>query len=259
MSDRCRGTRTAALLLAWSAFAASVAAQPPTAPRARRAPADPARAAKPVDADQTAAADRALRRKLTQERIGRVTFTAENGAYLDVLKLVRTATNVPLLVTAPARKVIAAEGLVFVGELRAPIRVPDFLDLLTDASDQLIWTVRDGVVQVTTRNDAASRSRRMRLYDVRALTFARTEFVPPRIGGIPSGRDPGPRAGGEADEKVSALEPDELIEMVRAATGPERWDDDGATLEYLESGYLMVHAPQKLHQQVARLLRRLPQ
>lgn len=94
-------------------------------------------------------------------------------------------------------------------------------------------------------------------HDVRDLLFATTEFLPPKIGGLPTGDGDGggARTGGEADEKVRVYEPDLLVENVKAGTAPDYWDaEGGGSIEATDSGYLIVRASPEMQRQVARFL-----
>ncbi len=196
--------------------------------------------------------DDALRQRLRVQTIGRIAFTAEAGAFGDVLRFLRAATGVPIVVSSEARRIIAEERLVLELEVRAPLAVASFLDLVVAGSDGLAWTVRNGVVEIGSKAAAAG-GKALRLHDVRDLVFARTEFLPPIIGGLPNG-DGTRRGGGEGDERVRAIEPDQLIALVRTATDPSLWQDDAATIEYLDSGYLLVNAPAATQRAVAAAL-----
>lgn len=96
-------------------------------------------------------------------------------------------------------------------------------------STQLAWTVRDGVVQITTKAQAGGSNYTHYYYDVRDLIFAKTQFLPPRIRDIPSGdsADDSPRSGGEGDEKTVFVELDKLAANLREATDPTYWDAEG--------------------------------
>jgi general secretion pathway protein D len=95
-------------------------------------------------------------------------------------------------------------------------------------------------------------------HDVRDLVFARTEFLPPVIRDIPTGEtlEGGPRTGGEGDEKVAYVEPDALQLSIKGATGGEKyWDaEGGGTMDYVDSGHLIVIANSEMQGRVERFL-----
>jgi hypothetical protein len=160
---------------------------------------------------------------------------------------------VPVVITPAARAVIAEEGLAVDLVIGPPITVADMLDLLVARSERLVWVRRDGFVEVTTRA-AAGGDAVLCVHDVRDLVFARTEFLPPVIRGIPVGDDE-PRTGGEAEERVALVDPDVLVANVELATDPGYWDrDGGGTIEYADGGYLIVVANAAMQRCVARTL-----
>src|SRR5690606_22239142 len=121
---------------------------------------------------------------------------------------------------------------------------------------ELAWSVRNGVVQITTT--AQSGGENLTTYkDVRDLVFAQTEFLPPTIRDIPSGDDSGdtPRTGGEGEDKTYFVELDTLIANIQEATDPAYWGgDSGATIEQAEAGYLLVTANAEMQQRIDRVL-----
>ena len=227
----------------------------PSVPPDRRAPQDLQRTASRTPTP--AATTPSLQSRLGTERIGRVAFTAENGDLREVARYIQTVTGIPVIVTPSARRVIDDEGLVLVLELIAPITVENLLNFMTSLSTDLDWILRDEVVQITSKAEAGS-DNVMDVYDVRDLTFAMTSFLPPEINTIPTDslelRDR-PRTGGEAEDKIRLVEPDHLVEVIKDATDREYWEgDSGASIQALDTGYLVVNASVEMHLRVARFL-----
>lgn len=219
----------------------SEAAPPTAAPRAPVSPAPP----------------QDLRSRLRSQSVGKLVFTEETGDYREVARTIQAVTGIPILVTPSGREVIDAEGLVVVLELVAPISVENLLNFMTSRSDNLTWVVREGVVMLTSTADTGDENTLV-VYDVRDLTFPITSFLPPEINTIP-GEDVElrntPRTGGEAEDKVSRVQPDLLVEVVKDATDPAYWSGDtGATIEYLDTGYLVVNANRDMHRRIAGFL-----
>ena len=142
-------------------------------------------------------------------------------------------------------------------ELIAPITVENLLNFMTSLSPDLDWILRNEVVQITSTAEAGSENV-MDVYDVRDLTFAMTSFLPPEINSIPTDslelRDT-PRTGGEAEDKIRLVDPDNLVEVIKDATGRDYWEgDSGASIDALETGYLVVTASGSMHRRVAQFL-----
>ena len=198
-----------------------------------------------------------LRDRLRTERMPVVAFTAETGEYRDVARYIQTVTGIPVLITPSARQVIEDEGLFVEIELVASISVQSMLNFMASQSEDLDWILRNEVVQFTSSAEAGD-GNLLEVYDVRDLTFAITEFLPPVIIGIPTGdleRSETPRTGGEGDDKISMVEPDNLVVVIKDATDPEYWDgDSGASIEYIDTGYLVINASREMHIRVARFL-----
>jgi len=198
--------------------------------------------------------DRALRAKVETEKVGKHAFTTENGAYAEVMNLLSTVTNIPIIITPEGQAVISEESLVLEMNLAAPISLANMLTLMVSHSEQLAWTIRGGVVQVTTKAKAGG-DNKLNLFDIRNLVFPMTEFLPPSIKDLPTEEEAlTPRTGGESDEKVSYIEPDALIANIKDSTDPAYWENEGVQLEYVDGGYLMVNANPEMLRRVAAFL-----
>ncbi len=198
--------------------------------------------------------DEALRKMVDSTRLSGLSFTAEDGEYSDVKTRITTITDIPIIITPEAGDVIDGEGLVLEMEVTAPITVANFLDQMVRPSEELAWTVKNGVVQITTKAAAGGASY-LEQYDVRDLVVPKTVFLPPTIRDIPTGEDFGdaPRTGGEGEDKTFYIEMDVLVQNIQDATNPEYWGDLG-TIDPAESGYLLVTANPKMHGEVRRFL-----
>lgn len=193
-----------------------------------------------------------IRAQLARSTISGVQFTRENGTPEEVVRLLRTVTGLPILISPAARTAAQDADVALELTVRSPLSAAHVLDLLTEHPD-LGWTVRNGVVEVTTAANAGD-DVVMHNHDVRDLTFARTEFLPPTIGGIPTA-DSDARSGSEGDEKLAAVEPDALVQAVKLATDPGYWDSEGGgTIEFVDAGYLLVMAAPAMQRSVARVL-----
>lgn len=170
---------------------------------------------------------------------------------LDALRHLQAVTGAPILVTPAGRDVIAAEDLRVDLDLRASVRVDAVLNLLAATSPNLGWKVDDGVIWFTSQRDARG-PLRLRVHDVRDLLMARTDFPAPRIQGLPTGED---RFQTVEEEIVRALEPDQLIALIRSATDPRYWDEtEGASLDVTDSGMLLVRADAAMHRRIGSAL-----
>jgi general secretion pathway protein D len=198
--------------------------------------------------------DRAVRQRIRTTMVPARRFTEENGTFDEVKALLTTLSGVPIIITPEARAAIAEESLTVRMDLVAELSVENFLTQMTSLSPNLAWTVRNGVVEITTKALAGG-DKVLRTHDIRDLKFPLTNFTPPTIRDLPSGEaGPGPRTGGEEEDKVAYIEDDALRLQIQQATGPENWEGDApATLE-IEGGYLLVTANPQLQQAVEKFL-----
>lgn len=198
-----------------------------------------------------------LRTRLRTVTLGKLVFTAETGEYREVAQVIQTLTGIPIIVTPSGREVIDTEGLLVILELVAPISLESMLNFMTSQSDDLTWVVREEVVMITSRADAGDQNV-VEVYDVRDLTFAMTSFLPPEINKIPGeSLDLAlrPRTGGEEEDKIRRVEPDQLVNIIKDATDPDYWSGDtGASIDVLDTGYLVVNASREMHRRIAGFL-----
>jgi general secretion pathway protein D len=200
--------------------------------------------------------DKATRDAVREKKIGGLSFNNETGDYNEVKKLVQAITDIPIIITPEAKDVISSESLVLEMEVTAPMSVENFLNLMTGRSENLAWTVRNGVVEITTKAKAGG-SNILFTHDIRDLVYPLTEFLPPTVKDIPVGDSSSetPRTGGESDEKVAYIEPDLLIGNIKDATNPGYWDTEGGgTMEYVDGGHLIVTANPEMQHRVANFL-----
>jgi type II secretory pathway component GspD/PulD (secretin) len=205
---------------------------------------------------RVSADDEALRARLAELQLQNMSFTDEDDFDEIKRRLQARFDEVPIVITPEARDTIEGEGLTLVMDVTAPIALDDFFDQLVSLSAELAWTVRDGVVQITSKTQAGG-ANFLDHKDVRDLIFAKTVFLPPTIRDIPSGDDLGdtPRTGGEGEDKTFFVELDTLIANIQNATDPLYWESEGGgSIDQAESGYLLVNANPEMHKRVDRVL-----
>ncbi len=200
--------------------------------------------------------DQAVWDRTQIEQVGKVSFTAENGQYADVVRSLSQTTGVPIIITPEGRDTISSESLVMEIDLASSITLENFLNHMVQRSTSLAWTVQNGVVVIGTKAQAGG-TNLVETYDVRDLVFKRTQFLPPRIRDIPGesgGFDDTPRTGGEGDEKVAFVEMDQLTNTLREVTDTTYWEGDGVEMRPEDQGYLVVKANAAMHARVRKAL-----
>jgi type II secretory pathway component GspD/PulD (secretin) len=209
-------------------------------------------AAAPIDPE-----DQRIWDRVKVEQVGRLSYTAENGQYPDVVRNLSGITNIPIIITPEGRAAITEDNLVMEIELVNSISLENFLNHMVGRSQKLGWTVKDGVVIITSKALAGG-ANVISTYDVRDLVFKRTQFLPPRIRDIPgeAGASDEPRTGHEADEKVSFVEMDQLVTTLKEGTDPAYWaaTDSGVEITPEDQGYLAVKASPAMHAKLSTVM-----
>lgn len=199
--------------------------------------------------------DAAVMEQVRTAPVGKLTYTADNGDYLEVVKNLQTVTGVSIVVTPQGREVISGESLKMEIELVTSVTLENFLNLLVQKSTNLAWVVRNGVVVIGNKSEASG-TIRSEVYTVKDLVFKRTQFLPPKIRDIPGSEssDDTPRGGSEGDDKVSFIEIADLVTHVQDATDPAYWSTEGVAITPEETGYLIVKASPAMQKKVSGVL-----
>ena len=198
--------------------------------------------------------DAALTQTVATAQVGRLTYTEETGAYLDVIKNLSLITGVQILTTPEARTVIEDESLTVVIELASSMTLKDFLNHMVSRSENLAWTIRDGVVVIGDKSQAAG-TLITEIYPVKDLIFQQTQFLPPTIRDIPT-EDAGdiPRTGIEGDDPIAGIELTDLVDTLMNATDPAYWETEGVEIRPEDSGLLSVTASPEMQDKVVKVL-----
>ena len=148
------------------------------------------------------------------------------------------ASSVDILVAPRAEDAFADSGGEITLSLEHPVRLRSALDLVTEfAGEDIDWTVRYGVVLVSTREQVRGRPKTLVL-DVRDLLWAPPSFAAPEIGVLPSGST---FTLPELPETYPWISEDGLIDASRAAVAPGTWDEDGNSSEIIDGKLFVTH------------------
>ena len=198
--------------------------------------------------------DQAVWDKVRTEQVGKLTYTEETGEFLDVVKNINLITGVQILTTPEAREIISSESIKVVIELVGSLTLKDFLNHMVGRSANLAWTVKNGVVLIGNKSQAAG-TILTEIYPVKDLVFKRTQFLPPTIRDIP-GEDAGdvPRTGGEGEDPVAYIEIGDLVNNLKEASDPAYWETEGVDLRAEESGFIAVTASPEMHEKILLVL-----
>lgn len=193
--------------------------------------------------------------------VGALNYTEETGTFLDVINNLKLSTQQQIIVTPEARKIIEEESLKVQIEVRGSMSLHDFLTFLCESSAKLAWTIRNGVILIGDKSQAAG-ALTVELYPVKDLVMKHKQFIAPRIRDIPgesnNNADDTPRFGSEAEDPVVFVELGDLKKHVEDATNPKYWSESeangGCLISTEESGFLVVKASAEMHKQVQQIL-----
>lgn len=220
-------------------------------PAAREPIASSARLSDPVT-DRTAVAQApSLHRQLRETRVPGYHLDDEGSLRAALAPLAQLA-DVPIYVTPAAERAVDDAGIRFDLNLASSRSVRSVLNLVVElAEGEVDWTVRHGVVYVTTSADA--RELVLRRYDLRGLTAGIVSTTPPPIGQVGV-------SGYEPDEEFNTrerVEPtvsaDRIVSLIQDNVDPESWDEDGSSLR-LVGGILFVRNTPEVQARVQSLL-----
>lgn len=185
----------------------------------------------PARAQAPSEADRAVRQRLEDVRID---LAAEDGDFLKAIEKLRSATELNFVIDSQASESVQDETSM--GLRLSRIRAISALRWLVRAR-HLAFTIRDGVVLITTPEAAAGRPL-LRLFDVADILSQPRDFP----------------ATGDAEE--TELTVDDLKNIVSEVIEPGTWDDVGRSLSTAGTT-LVAQAEPEVIAQVENLLNAL--
>jgi len=174
--------------------------------------------------------------KLRTTRLARLSFDGSTSLN-DAVHFIGRSAGVNVHVTRAAEEWVTDEGHALVLERDRPISAANALNLITElVGDEITWRVWSGVVYVSTR-DESPRVANLQVFDVSDLTGGIPSFVPRDFGNIPIRDDLEEEPG--VSHRSAVLEEEMLLELIRNAIDPERWDRPGNSVT-LVNGRLVV-------------------
>jgi type II secretory pathway component HofQ len=217
------------------------------------------RANRRVSAGSTAAIadpqDEAVREQVRTTQVGRISYTEETGDFKEVVKNLSLITGIQIITTPEANEIITAESLKVQIDLVSSITLANFLDYMVSRSANLAWTVRNGVVVIGNKSQAAG-TIVTKVVAVKDLIFKQTQFLPPRIRDIPGeGAEDTPRTGSEGDDPVAGIELADLVTVLKEASDLTYWNTEGVDLRPEDSGLLTIKASPEMVARVEGLLK----
>lgn len=208
-------------------------------------------------ASKTAAVDpqdAAVWDQVRTTQVGRLTYTEETGDYNEVVKNLNLITGVQIITTPEAREVIGSESLKVQIELVASMTLQNFLNHMVGKSANLAWTVKNGVVVIGNKSQAAG-TIISKVIPVKDLVFKQTQFQAPVLRDIPGEQTAEtPRSGGEGEDPVAGIELADLVTALKDASDPKYWETEGVGIQPEDSGILSVKASPQMIARIESLL-----
>ncbi len=201
-------------------------------------------------------AEQELRQQLTTTRIPGLEVD-ELESLTEVVDIIRTYTQLPLVVDPAAESAALDEAVVYDYTLRNPLTVEQALNIITaDSGEEVTWTIRHEAVIVTTREKARGEPV-IYNHDVQDLVFGLTDFLGPRIDRLrlldELEDDDGGGPFGGIGEKPQLIDMDSLATLIQENVAVGSWEDEGVSIDVGEGYILVVHTPQ-VQEQVANFL-----
>jgi general secretion pathway protein D len=198
--------------------------------------------------------DAAVWEQVRTTQVGRLTYTEETGDYNEVVKNLNLITGVQIITTPEAREAIGSESLKVQIELVASMTLQNFLNHMVGKSANLAWTVKNGVVVIGNKSQAAG-TIVSKVIPVKDLVFKQTQFQAPVLRDIPGEQTAEtPRSGGEGEDPVAGIELADLVTALKDASDPKYWETEGVAIQPEDSGILSVKASPEMIARIESLL-----
>jgi tetratricopeptide (TPR) repeat protein len=210
-----------------------------------------------IDLTQTKTpAERVLEEQVKTVRIPGLQV-AEQESLRAVIDLLRTYTDLPLVVDPAAENAALDAGVVFTFSLQNPLTVEQALNIITRAAgEEVTWTIRNEAILITTRERARGQ---LIIYnhDVQDLVFGMTDFLGPRIDRLrllaEMEDDDGGGPFGGIGEKPRFIDIENLSTLIQENVEPGTWSDEGVRIDAGEGYIVIVHTPE-VHAKVRQFL-----
>ncbi len=189
----------------------------------------------------------ALGRRLATLRVSGF-VVEEEESLREVAATLQTITGLPIVVHPAAEEAVFDAGVLFNLRLEYPLPAKSVLNLIAElAGDDVVWTVRHGVVLFTTRSRAGG-GHVLVAHNVQALVAPRTEFLAPRIDRLRMADDYEDEDGGGPFGAVAgftrAFEEDQVVSLITENVARDTWSDDGVSIEMIDGHLFVRHTPE---------------
>lgn len=154
-----------------------------------------------------------------------------------LMKLLADISGIPIFVQSVAQEAVNDADVSFNLHWDRPVSVTSILNVVAELSDDTVgWTLRHGLVLVTTPELARSKPRTT-VIDISDLTFGVPSFAATEINVLPSGGISA--ATDDLNEPVPIMNEDMLIDLIRQTIAPDSWDNGRNSIR-IQNGKLII-------------------
>lgn len=200
----------------------------------------------------------AVLEQLRAQKVPGLVFEGETSLEA-VLQPIRTFTSISVVVTPDAVEAVDSAGIEFTENLPHEMSALNALNLLiSQAGPNVTWTVRNGVVYVTSTARAYT-NLVLIPHDVRDLIALLNDFTPPKIDQVrlPDGEysDEEPVFGGVGEEPRPVINPDSLEPLIQQNVAPGTWDGSIEGVSFrIANGFIYVRHTPKVQNELINFL-----
>jgi hypothetical protein len=192
-----------------------------------------------ADADDARAYSDAVK----QLRARRLSVSWQEVTLADAVKELRVHLNRTILFSAAAEEKKAVPiSLELVDVTAAAVA------RLLQSTAKVRFLFEDGIIFVTTPEDAAQRSLEIRLYDIADLVYQAPDFPAPRMDLHPGKPEPAPE-----ETPATPRDGSEIVDLLRTLVGSEPWDVPGTSIT-VSHRMLIVRQTPEVHAKIKQLL-----
>lgn len=191
-----------------------------------------------------------LRDQIKATHIPVVNF--QDNELKDVCTVLTNLSGITIIASPKALTELESGGALVTLSNMTNLTLESILNIVTKSlgEGKFAWTVRNGVVQITTLVDAYGETK-IRPHGVQDLTFGRTDFKGPKIAGIPLpnkyGDSPEDSVFAADLEKTTTITVEDLITLIKENVAKETWElgDKKFSIDKAASDQiLVVHTPE---------------
>jgi general secretion pathway protein D len=195
------------------------------------------------------AEDARIREALRQIRIPVVNF--EDNDIKTVCTILSNFSGITIIATPAVQTELESAGTLITLTNLTNLPLDSILTIVTRRlGDKYAWTVKNGVVQITTLEDAFGATV-IRTHAIQDLTFGRTDFKGPEINKIALpgeyGDDPETSVFNADLEKIVQITPEDIVGLIKENVARETWElgDKKFSIESAAgTQILVIHTPE---------------